>query len=85
MNIGAVDSYTAPSDGWICLKLTGLNITAQGIIECVGSDSIVGQSLYGETGEWGAVSGILPVKAGNKYRYVIESGSFASFYFFPAN
>lgn len=80
--IGEVDSYTAPSDGWLSLRLSGYNTNAQGIIECVDDNRIVGQSVYGHTGEWGVVTAMLPVKKGKTYHYVITSGTFQGFYFF---
>ena len=80
--IGEVDSYTAPSDGWLSLRLSGYNTNAQGIIECVDDNRIVGQSVYGPTGEWGVLTAMLPVKKGKTYHYVITSGTFQGFYFF---
>ena len=80
--IGEVDSYTAPSDGWLSLRLSGYNTNAQGIIECVDDNRIVGQSVYGHTGEWGVLTAMLPVKKGKTYHYVITSGTFQGFYFF---
>lgn len=80
--IGEVDSYTAPSDGWLSLRLSGYNTNAQGIIECVDDNHIVGQSVYGPTGEWGILTAMLPVKKGKTYHYVITSGTFQGFYFF---
>lgn len=80
--IGEVDSYTAPSDGWLSLRLSGYNTNAQGIIECVDDNHIVGQSVYGPTGEWGILTAMLPVKKGKTYRYAITSGTFQGFYFF---
>lgn len=80
--IGEVDSYTAPSDGWLSLRLSGYNTNAQGIIECVDDNHIVGQSVYGPTGEWGILTVMLPVKKGKTYHYVITSGTFQGFYFF---
>ena len=80
--IGEVDSYTAPSDGWLSLRLSGHNTNAQGIIECVDDNHIVGQSVYGPTGEWGILTAMLPVKKGKTYHYVITSGTFQGFYFF---
>lgn len=79
--IGEVDSYTAPSDGWLSLRLSGYNTNAQGIIECVDDNRIVGQSVYGHTGEWGVLTAMLPVKKGKTYHYVITSGTFQGFYF----
>ena len=80
--IGEVDSYTAPSDGWLSLRLSGYNTNAQGVIECVDDNRIVGQSVYGPTGEWGVLTAMLPVKKGKTYHYVITSGPFQGFYFF---
>ena len=80
--IGEVDSYTAPSDGWLSLRLSGYKTNAQGIIECVDDNRIVGQSVYGPTGEWGVLTAMLPVKKGKTYHYVITSGTFQGFYFF---